>query len=267
MLLIILALFWVVLLTPSVVRRIRERTSERSIQHFHAEHEVLSRQDYVVAPAHRLDRPDDQVARDYGAPRRPHLTVVHPEDTYRSIEARSSWAEWSRDYEYDEPGDEVIGHREEVSRATPTNHYARAYASHPDSVAIAADREVAPIRRYRSSRAQRRRIFLGLVALALLSTLGAVFVGSSLAIDATALTWFLVVAYVGLALYALSQGWVAAGSLGFARRARVAPIYRSNDDSVYAHEDYGDEVYEDGYDDSYGDPGWYGSGQGRRAFG
>ena len=66
MLLIVLALIWVALLAPVVIRRLREGGSEKSIQSFHAEHEVLSRQDYTVAPAHRLDVPDEAPVRDYG---------------------------------------------------------------------------------------------------------------------------------------------------------------------------------------------------------
>ncbi len=58
MLLIILALFWVALLAPMAIRRLRDGGAERSIQSFHAEHEVLSRQEYAVNPAHRLDQPD-----------------------------------------------------------------------------------------------------------------------------------------------------------------------------------------------------------------
>jgi hypothetical protein len=65
MLLIVLALFWVALLAPIVIRRFREGGTEKSIQSFHAEHEVLSQQDYLVAPAHRLDPPG-------GTPTSPH---------------------------------------------------------------------------------------------------------------------------------------------------------------------------------------------------
>lgn len=262
MLLIILALFWVVLLTPSVVRRIRERNAERSIQHFHEEHEVLSRQDYAVAPAHRLDRPDPSELYEHMVPRRPHLTVVHADDTYGSLESRSSWEEWSHDYEFDEAGDDAKGVREVLP-----NRYARAYATQPDAVTSSFHEELPPLRRARSSRRQRRRVFLSLVSLAALCTLGAVFVSSSLVIDATAAAWFLVVAYLALALYAVSRGWVAEASLPTLRRASVAPLYRPSYDSGYAFEDYDDEHYE-GDDGAYEDAvGYYGSGEGRRAFG
>ena len=102
MLLIVLALIWVALLAPVVIRRLREGGSEKSIQSFHAEHEVLTRQDYAVAPAHRLDEPDEAPVREYGGDRRPRLTVVHPDDTFADLASRTTWDEWSEDYDYDD---------------------------------------------------------------------------------------------------------------------------------------------------------------------
>src|SRR5271163_2389165 len=111
MLLIILALFWVALLAPMAIRRLRDGGGERSIQAFHAEHEVLSRQEYAVNPAHRLDQPDAVESSPQDPGRRSRLTVVHADDTYRSLESRSSWDEWSEDYEYD---DEPINERDSM---------------------------------------------------------------------------------------------------------------------------------------------------------
>src|ERR1700685_21531 len=122
MLLIILALFWVALLAPMAIRRLRDGGAERSIQSFHAEHEVLSRQEYTVNPGHPLYQPDAAEASHQGAGRRSRLTVVHADDTYRSLESRSSWDEWSEDYEYD---DAPINRRESMNR------YAAAYSPLP----------------------------------------------------------------------------------------------------------------------------------------
>ncbi len=122
MLLTVLALFWVALLAPIAIRRFRDGGTEKSIVSFHAEHEVLSQQDYPVAPAHRLDRPDEPEATSTAhGERRPHLRVVQPDDTFSTLESRSSWDEWVDDYEYDDaPRDDA-----------PTNRYARAYSSRP----------------------------------------------------------------------------------------------------------------------------------------
>ena len=56
MLLIILALFWVAILAPVVVRRFRDSGTERSITSFHAEHEV-------PADHHLLDVDHAQLVR------------------------------------------------------------------------------------------------------------------------------------------------------------------------------------------------------------
>ncbi|HEV7958673.1 MAG TPA: hypothetical protein VGP11_04340 [Acidimicrobiales bacterium] len=224
MLLIVLALIWVALLAPVVIRRLREGGAEKSIQSFHAEHEVLSRQDYTILPAHRLDEPDEAPLREPTSDRRPRLTVVHPDDTFAEIESRTSWDEWSEDYEYDE----------EPAVRTSANHYARAYSTHPREVEVTSEYEP-PIRR-RSMRAQRRVMFTRLVFAAALLTIVAFFTSYSPVIDVAALAWFAVVVFVALALYSVSQGYLSDASLKPRlpqRRtlATVKPLYRDVDDS------------------------------------
>ncbi|MFY9782610.1 MAG: hypothetical protein WAK12_03630 [Acidimicrobiales bacterium] len=257
MLLIILALFWVALLVPIVIRRFREGGTEKSIQSFHAEHEVLSQQDYLVAPAHRLDRPDSPTPVAPSTPHRPHLTVVHADDTFGTLESRSSWDEWHQDYEYDD----TTGEDEPV-----TNHYARAYSSRP-SEPIAKSYE-SPLRR-RTMQAQRRVIFARLVLVAIVVTLAAYFIGSSIVVDLAALAWFSVVCYVALALFAVSQGYLDESSLPvrIPRRrqlATIAPLYAYGDDE-YAPEyetEFSSEYYEPEVDE-----GWRRDSQRRSALG
>ncbi|HEY1761146.1 MAG TPA: hypothetical protein VGG17_01015 [Acidimicrobiales bacterium] len=230
MLLIVLALIWVALLAPVVIRRLREGGSERSIQSFHAEHEVLSRQDYTVAPAHRLDEPDEAPVREYGGDRRPRLTVVHPDDTFADLESRTTWDEWSEDYDYDEA----------PSASASTNHYARAYSTHPSDVNVTSAYEP-PLRR-RTMRAQRRIMFSRLVAGAVVLTIIGFFSGYSPLIDVAALSWFAVVVFVALALYAVSQGYLSNESLPLRlpqRRplAPVAPLYQDRYDGYASFED------------------------------
>lgn len=55
MLIAVLALAWVVVGVVWLLGRLRESREERSISHFHEEHEVLSRRGYSVAPAQRLE--------------------------------------------------------------------------------------------------------------------------------------------------------------------------------------------------------------------
>src|ERR1019366_2483074 len=112
MLALIVALFWLAILAPWAVVKFRNSRSERSIDTFHAEHEVLSRQGYSVAPARRLNDA--------------YLYEEHADDTYSTLESRLTWDEWERDYDYDQPLT--------LSTSTPAqrgdNRYA-AYASAP----------------------------------------------------------------------------------------------------------------------------------------
>src|ERR1039458_6563190 len=234
MLLIVLALFWVALLAPIVVRRLRDGGTEKSIQSFRAEHEVLSRQDYAIIPAHRLDQPDQPVSSSRLSERKPRLTVVHADDTFGSIESRSSWDEWSDDYayEYDDTARPVTG---------VSNRYAQAYSSRP-SGPVATTRYQTPIRR-RTMRSQRRMMFTRLVLVAVVLTL--------------------------LAFYSVSQGYLNDSSLPVRvpeRRplATIEPLYSQGRERYAAH--YEDE-FESGFYEPEADDQWGRQPQPRRALG
>ena len=214
MLLIILALFWVALLAPVVVRRLRDSSTDRSIESFHAEHEVLSRQPHTVEPAHRLDQPDAPLL---GLDRRPRLTVVHADDTYGSLETRTSWAEWSEDYDYDDAP---------PATTTRTNHYADAYSSVPR----VTTHEYEPRLRQRTMKAQRKMIVTRTVLGAVVLTLLGFVSGIAPLIYLSLVAWLALVGYVGLAFYAVREGYIDAGSISprFASRtalASVQPLY------------------------------------------
>ena len=230
MLLLVLGLFWVALLAPIAVRRFLDSGTEKSIQSFHAEHEVLSRQDYAVAPAHRLDQPDQAAPGTSASTPRSRLTVVHADDTYGSLESRGSWDEWSEDYEYD-------ARRPSAPQA---NRYAKAYSSRP-SEPIAASEYHAPIRR-RTMRAQRRMVFTRLVLVAFLMTIVAYVSGNSLLVDVTAVAWLGVVAFIAMAFYAVSQGYLNDSSLPLRlpQRRSMATI-----ESLYSDDDQHEARYDD----------------------
>jgi hypothetical protein len=224
MLLIILALFWVAILAPVVVRRFRDSGTERSIDSFHAEHEVLSRQGYVVPPAHRLDQPDHDEARSHGAPR-PRLTVVHADDTYRTLETRDSWDEWSQAYDYDR--DEVETRRS--APVAPANRYASAYSSVPREPEARAQYETPT--RQRSMRARRKVLFMRTALAAIVLTAAYFAVGYSIIEDLAILAWVALVGYVSMALFAVSQGYLHESSLPIhlprgRQLATIAPLYR-----------------------------------------
>lgn len=240
MLLIILALFWVAVLAPTVVRRFRDNGTERSIDSFHAEHEVLSRQEYTVAPAHRLDHDGRETTVETDALRRPRLTVVHADDTYRSLETRGSWDEWAEDYDYD---DEPINAREPKK-----NRYAAAYSSVPSASYVPTPREsYEPVMRRRSMKAQRKMMFGRLVLGAVSLTVVSFVSGISLLMDAAIASWVCVVGFVAIALYAVSQGYLHESSLPLRlpqRRslATVQPLY--DEYPQHSEEEFASDFYE-----------------------
>jgi hypothetical protein len=252
-LLIVLALFWVALLAPVAIRRLRDGSPERSIESFHAEHEVLSRQEYSVSPAHRLDRPDESETSVAEEIRRPRLTVVHADDTYRSLETRSSWDEWNDDYDFDD---------ETPSRATSINRYAQAYSSVPNETTVTRSYDE-PIRR-RSMKSRRKMMFVRLLLCAAALTIIAFVSGYSLITDVAVVSWVGVASFVALALYAVSQGYLDESSLGVRipqprRLATIQPLY--SDSAPQSTNEFDDE-----YDDEYED-GWQRQPLQRRALG
>ena len=241
MLLIIIALLWLALLTPMVVRRFRDNGTEKSIEHFHLEREVLSRQEYGVAPVNRLEaRAPDRVA--YGAPRRPRLTVVHENDTYRSLETRNSWDEWSEDYDYDD---------RTVRRETSMNRYAAAYSALPQADALRHEHRDASLPR-RSMKTRRRVMFTRFVLGAIVISLLAYVTGYSLVTDLAAFAWISVIGFVALALFAVSQGYLHESSLGLriAQRRSVASVKTLYDTPTGEFED----EYDDATDSEFYDP-------------
>jgi hypothetical protein len=254
MLLVVIALLWVALLAPMALRRLRDSNTEKSIESFHAEHEVLARQGYAVSPAHRLSERDEM---DYEPdPRPPRLAVVHDDDTYRSLESRRSWEEWSEDYDYER--------HEPAPRPAIANRYASAYASVPRDVDLDVRNYEAPLRR-RSMKAQRRMIVTRLAAAVVVTTLLALVAGYAILVDLAIVTWVALAGYVALALYAVSQGLLDESALRLGRTraqgpATVEPLYDDEDDDT----GYGDGLgygasvtglrRDDWRDDAYSEP-------------
>ena len=219
------------------VRRFRDNGTEKSIHSFHAEHEVLSRQEYSVPPAHRLDprEPEPQDARREAEPR-PRLTVVHPGDTYRSLESRTSWDEWANDYDY-EREDEL------AQQSEPTNRYVSAYSSVPNEQEILNSYN--PPMRAGSMKARRTTVFLMLGALAVVLSGINFAVSYSLIEDLAILAWLGLVCYIALALFAVSMGYLYESSLPIRipqgrRVATIEPLYGEFEDE-YETEFYADD--------------------------
>jgi hypothetical protein len=236
-LLVILGVFWVAILVPVAVRRFRDSGTEKSIHSFHAEHEVLSRQEYSVPPAHRLD-PSEQEQRRDEFEQRPRLTVVHPGDTYRSLESRTSWDEWANDYDYDRD--------EEMSATESANRYVSAYSSVPNDQEVRDAYSHLP--RGGTMKARRTTLFVALLAAVAVFSGAYLLVGGSMIEDLAILAWVGFTCYVALALFAVSQGFLYEASLPLRipqgrRIASIEPIY---DD----YEEQDDSEFYDADDDS-----------------
>lgn len=235
MLLIVLALLWIALLTPVVLRRVRDARAERSIDSFHHEHEVLNRQPHSVEPIHRLaDYPSEVPA----APmtHRARLTVVHADDTYGTLESRASWEEWSQDYDYDDPPMSDVHSRE-------SNRYAAAYSHAHQPIG----EDVATPVRHHSMRRRRKLIFSRLVAGAVVLTLIGFVSGFAPFTYLAVVDWMSVVGYVAAAVYAIRQGYLRPSSIS--RRlvvhrsmATVQPLYEP---TTERYVDYDEYAYED----------------------
>lgn len=253
MLLIIVALFWVALMSPVLVRRFRDNKTEKSINSFHHEHEVLSHQEYSVSPAHRLGE-NDQPRPAMGIHlRRPRLTVVHADDAYGSLESRNTWEEWNDDYNYDD------GEQYEAPRQ---NRFAAAYASVPNAIMSRIEQR-AP--RTTSMKARRKMMFTRLVLGAVVMSVLSFFTSISFISDLAILAWLSVAAFIGLAFYAVSAGVLKEESLPIRlpQRRRLATVETLYDEAPQ----YEDDEFEDEFFDASAQGQWQRDGGLKRAFG
>jgi hypothetical protein len=149
------------------------------------------------------------------------LTVVHEDDTYRSLETRSSWDEWEDDYDYERD-------EQPANRAETANRYVTAYSSVPNEHEVKRS-YVAPMRRA-SMKTRRQSVFLLLAASAVALSGLSIVVGYSLLEDLALLAWMGLIFYVALALFAVSQGFLFESSLPIRipqgrTLATIEPIY------------------------------------------
>lgn len=272
MLALIVALFWLAILTPWAIVKFRNSRSEKSIDSFHLEHERLSRQGYSVAPVHRLDEVyaneadayradtyradtydeyvDEEFVDDYERAR-PRLTVVHDDDTYSTLESRASWDEWDRDYDYDHPR----------TLAPPVRASQHRYAAYATAAPFARPSTTATAVRVEGSvrssmRVRRHRIFVSLGLSALLTTGLNVVIGLALVQYLAAMSWVGLGAYVVAAFVAVSQGYLEVSSLVGGRRSRAYPardgVHRIAYEESAPHYDRGDFDDRDRYDQTDG---------------
>ena len=249
MLLLVLALVWVAILVPIAVRYFRDSGTERSIESFYAEREMLSRQEHLVPPEHYYERPEPPAMTQPDRARRPHLTVVHPNDTVGTLQARGTWDDWSRDYDYESDAD-VQRQRRDMNR------YAAAYASVPGD-RFGSSYNV-PYEDRGAMRLRRRRIFVTLLVLCLAFT-ALTFVSKSPAlVNAAVAVWAALLSFVVLALVSLGLGYMGASNVP---ETYVDAVYEPAAPFSSRDDDY------DGYGEVASEPQWRRDAVPRRAFG
>jgi hypothetical protein len=250
-LLLVLALLWVAILVPIAVRYFRDSGTERSIESFYAEREMLSRQERAMSPEYHYERPEPPPSYEPETPRRPRLTVVHPDDTVGSLQARGTWDDWSHDYDYDDDTDAQRRRREK-------NRYAAAYSSVPGDRFGAAYN--VPYEENGLMRVRRRRVFVTLLVACLAFTAFTFVSTSSIIVNAAFLAWAALVGFVVLALVSLGLGYMGTSSLraDFVDEPDYEPIVplprREND-------------YDDDFGDVDNEPQWRRESAPRRALG
>jgi hypothetical protein len=252
MLVLVLALFWVAILIPVVVRYFRDSGTERSIESFYAEREMLSRQERAAPSEDYYQRPSVAPVAERDLPGRPRLTVVHPGDTLGTLQARGSWDDWSRDNDYEEGRSAGQSMREK-------NRYAAAYSSVPgDGFGSGYN---APYDELSTMRVRRRRIFVSLLVMCLLVTALTFLSSSPTLVDAAVVAWAALLGFVVLALVSLGLGYMGAPALdgdrtSTSRFSPMKPLYP--DDFASFDEDE---------DDSNEERQWQRETVPRRAFG
>jgi hypothetical protein len=244
----ILVVVWLAVLSPIVIRRLRDRDTDRSIVNFHERMARLGTGSPLVEPAHRLDVSDEAPPREVGEhemnppTRAPRLRLVPADATTTGSDRDLSWEEWSRAF-----GDEPFESPSPVrQRTTSVNPRAAAYSRVPvDHVASRAPAG-SPFSS-RRQRARRRRTILQLAASVVVSTVLVVLVNNVL-VDVWALaSWLALAGFFALMYYAMTTGLLGSASarprVDTARPAPVRPAARR---AAVAYEDeYEDDAYEE----------------------
>jgi hypothetical protein len=212
MYIVILAVIWIAVLSPIIIRRLRDQDTDRSIVNFHERMARLGGQNPpLVAPAHRLDVSDETPPRELleyevnPPTRAPHLRVVPVNATRTQIEQEMSWDEWSIAYS-DDPFEQSSPVRSAVSHANPR---AAAYSRVPAGTVSVAAPTSSPYGS-RTQRMRRRNTLLSLIAAVVVSTASAAFLGSTVVEIAAMVSWFALLSFLGLMYYAMTTGLISA---------------------------------------------------------
>ncbi len=254
MLIAILAVLWIAVLTPTVVRHFRDRDTDRSILNFHERMARLGgKTEPLVEPAHRLDVSDELPPRpvyeyEVNPPTRaPRLRVVPANATPADLERDLSWDDWSREYA-DDPFEEPS---RPATASYASQYRAVAYAQAP--VASSYEEPLSPSVSpspygSRSQRLRRRRVLLQLVAASVITTLATLATGWFPFEVLAIISWLGLVGFLGLMYYAVTTGMVGSSrTIPVSQSRGVTPTARYDEEQQYDESprySYRDSVYD-----------------------
>jgi hypothetical protein len=212
MLIGILAVIWIAVIATIVIGRLRDRSTDRSIDSFHERMARMGNPAPLIEPAHRLMQSDEAPPRDLFEDEMnpptlaPQLRIVRPDTTAGELEREMSWDQWSAAYA-DDPRE-----RSQITARLQheANPRAAAYSHAPRTVTTPA----APASSFgtRTQRLRRRNVLIGLVGVVAMFSLGAV-VMNSIVIEALAgISWLSLLGFLGLMYYAVTNGLIASNA-------------------------------------------------------
>jgi len=247
MLLIILAICWILVFTPSLFRRFRERDANHSIKNFQAGMESLGHRGEAAVQSAYLghERPayydEPPAPAPEPLPRLPRLRLVEPDATAATLARSMSWEEWSESMA-DDPYERVSSG---MGSSLADDRYEDPYeAARPISPAAAYSRPIqaaAPhvafetgksVRKKVDPRRRRRRIFLFLLVSSVGDTLWMLGTEIRPVIYSTIGLWATLVLYLTLMFIAMQRGMIRAdsydressGYLGDVTRVHQVPV-------------------------------------------
>jgi hypothetical protein len=230
MLIGILAVIWIAVLSPIIIRRLRDQDTDRSIVNFHERMARLGGPNPpLVSPAHRLDVSDETPPRELleseinPPSRAPHLRVVPIDATRTDLERDQSWDEWSLSHS-DDPYEHSTQARRSVVQQNPR---AAAYSRVP-ATNVAAVASSSPYGS-RSQRIRRRRTLLTLIASTVLSSAGVLLVNSIIVDVAALLAWTALIGFLALMYYALTTGLMSSTSARRSPPVRRVEVQTNNE--------------------------------------
>ncbi len=223
---LILVVLWGVVLGPSIYRKVRNSTGDRSITSFHKSLDLLERSGpKVVQPAYRLADPEG-ATKPIGLAvppppptiKQPTLVLLGPSGQGGAEQMKQRYEEYYAEDDYSYPED---------------THYTDEYDDYIERAPYGASMPSASLSR-REAALRRRNILFGLVGAVVVTALLGMFM--SMFFYLTVLSMIATAAYIGLMAWAATHGMI--GEKGYERHV-------AHGEAEVSYDRYGDDRYEE----------------------